>query len=372
LEGVAAAETSICKIDGQRGILIYRGYDIKDLARGACFEEIVYLLWYGKLPKKSELRAFKAKLTKNMALPAGIKKVIGSLPKKSVPMANMRTAVSLLSAYDRDAEDISTESNKRKAIRILAAMPSIVAAINRKGKSILSPKKGLSFAANFLYMMKGKTPTKEEEKTMDVCLMLHAEHGMNASTFTARIVVSTLSDMHSGVAAAISTLKGPLHGGANKKAIQELMHLGDELHLKDVCDIRCRHEVDKYVLQALKEHKRIMGIGHRVYKVKDPRAKILEEYAAKVGQKDHRYYEMAKEIELIMAKEKGLYPNVDFFSGIVYDDLGIPAELYVCIFAVSRTAGWIAHMLEQYADNRLIRPTTVYTGPLKKRYRGTR
>lgn len=371
LQGVVAAESDICKIGGKKGTLVYRGYAIEDLAKYSSFEEVVFLLWEGRLPKRAELTAFKRSIAKHMKLPLPIKKAIQSTPKRNSPMATLRTAVSMLSAYDEDAEDLSPAATRRKAVRILAAMPCLVAAIKRtrQGKRIVSAKKGLSFAGNFLYMMNGKKPSKEEERTVNVALILHAEHGMNASTFTSRVVVSTLSDIHSAITAAICSLKGPLHGGANKKAIQAFQGLGEKLHLKDVCDISCRHEVDKYVLKLLKEKKRIMGIGHRVYKVKDPRAKILEEFAKKVGQRDLRYYEMAKEIELIMIREKGLYPNVDFFSGIVYDDLNIPPELYVCIFALSRTAGWIAHVFEQYGDNRLIRPTTIYTGKIKRKYR---
>jgi len=374
LQGVVVADSTICKIDGEKGKLIYRGYDIKDLAKHSSFEEVTYLLWFGTLPKKSQLSSFKTSIRKQMDLPVGIKKIIKGLPRKTVPMAALRTIVSALSLYDVDAEDISVEANRRKAIRILAAMPSMVAAIerHRQGKSILKPKKNLSLAANFLYMMNGKVPDSKTARTMDIALLLHAEHGMNASTFTSRVVVSTLSDLHSGLAAAISTLKGPLHGGANTKALQAFHDLGDKLHVRDHCDAQCRHDVDKHVLQLLKEHKRIMGIGHRVYKVKDPRAKILEAYAKKVGKDDHKYYEMAQEIEKVMQREKGLYANVDFFSGIVYDNLGIRPELYVCLFAMARTAGWIAHMLEQYETNRLIRPTINYKGDLNKKYRRRR
>ena len=370
LEGVVVADTSLSHIDGLKGELVYRGYDIFDLAEHSSFEEVIYLLWKAKLPNKKELKKFKNELTRNMKLTPKIKKAIGELPKNIVPMAGLRTIVSLMGVYDKDAQDLTLNANQRKALRIMAAMPSIVASIDRRRQNnkILNPKKNLSLAGNFLYMLKGKVPSKEEEKTFDVCLILHAEHGMNASTFSSRVTVATLSDMHSGITSAIGTLKGPLHGGANKKAIQALHVLGDKIQVKDVCDISCREEVAEYVNDLLKKHTRIMGIGHRVYKVKDPRAKILEEYAKKIKKSELKYYEMAKEIERVMVKEKNLYPNVDFFSGLVYEDLGIKPDLYVCIFALSRTSGWLAHMTEQYSDNRLIRPTTIYKGSLKKKF----
>lgn len=369
LEGIAAAETNLSKIDGLKGELIYRGYSIFDLAEKSSFEEVVYLLWNAKLPNKKNLNKFKKELNKNMTLNSSIKKMIQSFPKSVVPMSGLRTIVSALSLYDSDSQDISEKANKRKAIRIMASMPSIVAGIQRRreGKKIVNPKKNLSLAGNFLYMLKGKIPSKEEEKTLDVALILHAEHGMNASTFASRVTVATLSDLHSGMVSAISTLKGPLHGGANKKAIQTLHLMEEKLGIKKFTP-SSQHEIDLYVESLLKKHIRIMGIGHRVYKVKDPRAKIFEEYAKKISKKELKYFKIAKEIEKVMAEQKHLYPNIDFFSGIVYEDLKINRDLYVCIFALSRTAGWIAHMLEQYSDNRLIRPTAIYKGPLNKKY----
>jgi citrate synthase len=348
---------------------VYRGYKIEDLAKHGSFEEVTYLLWHGKLPTKSHLASFTKQLRKHMVLSGVVKKFIQSLPKHVTPMTGLRACISLLAIYDKDSDDISLQANKRKALRIMGATPSIIAGLvrRRQGKSLLGPKNTLSLGGNFLYMMQGKAPSKEAARTMDVCLLLHAEHGLNASTFAARVTVATLSDMHSGIASAIGTLKGPLHGGANKRAIQALHYLGDKLQVKDVCDISCLGDVDKYVYSLLKQHKRIMGIGHRVYKVKDPRAKILEQYAQQVV-KSKKYYQMAKEIEKIMAKEKGLYPNVDFFSGIVYEHLNVHPDFYVCIFALARTAGWIAHILEQYSDNRLLRPRALYTGSLKKQY----
>lgn len=370
LQGVVVAESSICHIDGEKGKLVYRGYDIQDLAKYSSFEEVVFLLWEGKIPTKKELAKFKKNVNSNMHIPLEVKKFISSLPKKELPISCLRSIVSLLSAYDKEAEDMSMEANKRKALRIMAKMPIIVAAIQRvkDGKKILNPKNGSSFAANFLYMLNGKLPSKEEEKVMDVALILHAEHGFNASTFASRVTVATLSDIYSGMVSAIGTLKGPLHGGANVKAIESMHKLANNLNVKDVCVGTCLDEVDKHVQGLLREHIKIMGIGHRVYKVKDPRARILENYAQNVSKKYIKYFQMAKEIEKVMAQEKNLYPNVDFFSGIVYENLGIKPGLYVCIFALARTAGWTAHMLEQYKDNRLIRPKSTYIGALSRRY----
>ena len=370
LQGVIASQSSISYILGEKGKLVYRGYNIKDLAAKSSFEEVIYLLWEGNLPKKSEFSSFKRKLYKCMSLPSPVKKLISSIPKKEVPISSVRTAVSLLSAYDKDAEDMSPEANKRKAIRIMAQMASVVAAVQRvrDGKKILSPKKGLSIAANFLYMLKGKVPSKYDEKVMDVALILHAEHGLNASTFSSQVTVATLADMYSGMVSAIGTLKGPLHGGANVKAIESFFNLSKKLHIQESGAKGVLGKIDKYVEGLLAHHIRIMGIGHRVYRVKDPRAIILEEYAKKEGSKYHKYYEIAKEIEKVMAEEKHMYPNVDFYSGIVYEDLGIKPELYVCLFVLSRTAGWIAHMLEQYSDNRLIRPRQEYVGVSDRKY----
>lgn len=369
LEGVIAVQSSICSIDGARGILLYRGYDIRELAEHSTFEEVAYLLLHDKLPQRKELAAFNAALFHGMKIPVPVRRLIMSFPKNIPAMSALRSCVSLLAAYDKDSEDMSLVANQHKAVRLLAVMPALIAAIQRakEGKNIVAPKKGLSFAGNFLFMLHGKRPSKEHEHIMDVCLILHAEHELNASTFAARVAVSTLADMHSGVVAALSTLKGPLHGGANKSAIQALHYLGDSLHITDACAGSCLKHVDQYVYRLLKEHKRIMGIGHRVYKVKDPRAIILEKYAQRIA-KERRDYDIAKEIERVMAEEKKLYPNVDFFSGIVYEGLGIPPDLYVCLFALARTAGWLAHILEQYQDNRLLRPLAQYTGQGARSY----
>ena len=370
LQDVTAAETTISYIDGIKGRLVYRGYSIEDLVKNSTYEEVVYLLWEGSLPNKKVFAKFKRELNKNMKIPSSIKRLIVSLPKNFPNISALRTCISLLSAYDKSTEDISAEANKRKALRIMAAMPAIIAAIYRAkaGKKIVNPKKGLNMAANFLYMLKGKLPTKEEERVMDVCLILHAEHGLNASTFASRVTVATLSDIYSGIVSAIGTLKGPLHGGANVRAVNSFFKIAKKLHMNGDCVGGYLDKVDKYVEDQLKHHIKIMGIGHRVYKVKDPRAIILEDYAKKVSKKYIKYLQIAEEIEKVMEEEKHMYPNVDFFSGLVYENLGIKPELYVCIFALSRTAGWIAHMSEQYQDNRLIRPRSVYVGVLKRKY----
>lgn len=363
LEGVIATKTSISHVDGEKGKLIYRGYSIEDLAKHACFEEVIYLLWFGKLPTRSKLDNFKKALLEHMKIQSKLKLFITSLPKKNTAISSLRTCVSLLAAYDSDADNISVAASQRKAPHIMGVMPALIAAIYRstQHKPILSPKQELSFAGNFLYLLQGNIPDKKTEKIMDVCLILHADHGMNASTFSSRVTVATLSDIYSGIVSAISTLKGPLHGGANEKAIQFLHHLVDELYVG-------LDDVDQYIKRLLKAHKRIMGIGHRVYKVKDPRAKILEHYAANVSQSKQKYFQIAKKIEHVMTQEKKLYPNADFFSGLVLEDISIPSNLYVCIFALSRTSGWLAHILEQYQDNRLIRPRALYIGKLRRKY----
>lgn len=370
MEGIIATESSICKIDGQKGTLQYRGYSIEDLAANATFEEVTYLLWHNKLPNKKELASFRKKLNQNMILTPLIKKFLESLPKNLGAMTSLRGAIDILANHDPDLRNFTPEGNLRKATRILAVMPVLVAAIGRikDRKKLLKPKKNLGFAGNFLYMLTGKTPSKEAERTMEVCLILHAEHGMNASTFAGRVAASTLSDIHSGMVSALATLKGPLHGGANKRAIQALHTMGKEIQVKNVCDADCQEQVEHNVKKSLEKKERIMGIGHRVYKVKDPRAIILEKYASIVKSEDYKYYQMAKRIERTMAEEKGLYPNVDFFSGIVYSSLGIKEHSYVCIFALARTSGWLAHMMEQYSNNRLIRPKALYVGDLNKKF----
>ncbi len=357
LEGVVVAESKLSFIDGEKGILIYSGYPIKELADKSTFEEVAFLLWNGTLPTVSELELFKKTLYAERALSPGIISFLKSIPKDAHPMAVLRSAVSFLGLDDPNADDNSEKANMAKAIRLLAQMPSITAAWWRvkNDKEVLQPKEGLSIAANFLYMLTGKDPKAEEARMVDVALILHADHGFNASTFSSRVTVATLSDMYSGITSAIGTLKGPLHGGANQRAMAAMKKIA-----------AAGVDVEEHVKGMLQRKERIMGIGHRVYKVKDPRAFILEESAKQVA--DAELFSVAKKIEKVMADEKGLYPNVDFFSGMVYEALGIHPDFFTPVFAMSRTAGWVAHMLEQLANNRLIRPRANYVGEKDKTY----
>lgn len=359
LEGVVVANTAVSYIDGLKGKLVYRGYIISDLA-GCQYEEVAYLLLYGKLPKKTQLAGFKRKLNSHMKLSPSLKRVLKELPKSAPAISNLRTTFSYWALQDKDAENL--KDNHEKAISIMAVMPLLIACGERlrQGKKLIPPKKGLSYAAQFLYLLHGKKPSKEAERIFNLALILHAEHGFNASTFSSRVTVATLSDIYSGMVSAISTLKGPLHGGANIKAYAFFDKLGHKV--KKTIDSKALSYVDHYVEHMLHQHIRIMGIGHRVYKVKDPRAILLEAEVASLTGKHKKYYLIAKEVESLMAEEKHLFPNVDFFSGIVYDHIGIRPHLFVNIFALARTSGWLAHMLEQYSDNRLIRPRSKYVG----------
>ncbi len=357
LEEVIAADSAICHLDGRRGILGYRGYSIRDLAEHASFEEVAYLLWFKKLPAQRELGEFKRRIHTQGRLSARTIALLKSAPANANPMAVLRTAVSALAFDDSLADDMSREANITKATRLLAQVASITAAWARirAGEEVLPPKEGLSLAGNFLFMLTGKKPAPEHERIFDVILTLHADHEFNASTFASRVTVSTLSDVYSGITSGIGALKGPLHGGANREAIVMMRDLASK-----------RVDVKVHVRGMLQRKERIMGIGHRVYKLKDPRAYILEDFAKKVA--NPALYRVAKDIEEVMAKEKNLYPNVDFFSGMVYEALGINDELFTLLFAMSRTAGWLAHMMEQLENNRLIRPIATYVGDLDRVY----
>jgi len=354
LQGVVIAESEIASIDGKKGILYYRGYNIKDFAEKASYEEVVYLLLFKKWPKKAELRSFKRKLVKERDLPSAVWKTLQTLSKKGTPMGALRTIVSELSAFDSKADDNSEKENIRKSISLIAKFPTIVANYYRikKGKSIVKPSKTLTHAANFFYMLHGKKPDATSEKVFDTCLVLHAEHTFNASTFAARVTIATLSDYYSAITSAIGTLKGPLHGGANTAVMQMLKEIGS---LK---------KVDSHIKGKLKRHELIMGFGHRVYKVFDPRARFLRRLSRSLGMKkgDTRYIDISEQVLTVVHKEKGLWPNVDFFSASTYHYLGIPLEIYTPVFAISRIAGWSAHVLEQLGDNKLIRPLANYTG----------
>ena len=359
LEGVLVTESELSFIDGDAGQLIYRGYDIDDLARDASYEEVLYLLWHGTLPNRDELDDFSAELAAHRDLNDGILDVARELAEQDEsPMAALRTLVSGMSAYDENAdfEDVTDrEVNLEKAKRITAKMPSVLAAYARfrRGDDYVAPKQDLSHAANFLYMLNGEEPNDVLAETFDMALVLHADHGLNASTFSAMVTASTLSDMYSAVTSAVGTLSGSLHGGANANVMRML---------KDVDDSDM--DPTQWVKDALERGERVAGFGHRVYNVKDPRAKILGEKSEALGAAagDMKWYEMSVAIEEYIGEEKGLAPNVDFYSASTYYQMGIPIDLYTPIFAVSRVGGWIAHVLEQYDDNRLIRPRARYVG----------
>lgn len=358
LEGVVATTSSISSIIDDT--LTYVGYDIDDLAENASFEEVIYLLWHLKLPNKEQLAVLKQQLADNMDLPQGLIEGLKAFPKNAHPMAVLRTAVSQLGLYDDEAEVMEEKANYEKAIRLQAKMPAIVAAYARirKGLEPVSPRKDFSFAENFLYMLKGEEPNAIAVEAFDKALVLHADHELNASTFTARVCVATLSDIYSGITSAIGALKGPLHGGANEQVMKMLSEIGS------------LEKVDSYVYDKLENKEKIMGFGHRVYRKGDPRAKHLKEMSQKLTDLtgEPHWFEMSTKIAQIVTSEKGLPPNVDFYSASVYHSLGVDHDLFTPIFAVSRVSGWLAHILEQYENNRLIRPRAEYTGPGKQSY----
>ncbi|MDA7631519.1 citrate synthase [Verrucomicrobia bacterium] len=356
LEGIVAAKTYLSDVRGDVGELIYRGYDINELAGNIGYEETVYLLHYGKLPNQSELNTLKAKLVSYRELPQGVIDLIQSLPKDTVPMNALRTGISALGCFDSSSEDNSPESLQEKALKIIAQIPIVTAYfhLHRQGKSMVESRPDLNEAANFLYLINGGTEAeKDSVDTLDMCYVLHADHGMNASTFASRVTVATLSDIYSAVTSAIGTLKGSLHGGANEAVIRMLQEIGS------------LENVDAFIADCLENKKKVMGIGHRVYKVLDPRAVKLRKMVLKMGEKisEPKWIQMSDKIAEIMLNKKGLHANVDFYSASVYYSLDIPIDLFTPIFAVARTSGWTAHVLEQMADNRLIRPQSDYIGP---------
>lgn len=360
LQGVVIAQTSICSIDGEHGKLTYRGYNIHDLAAYSTFEEVVYLLWHGRLPKESELTDLRNHLSENRAVPPAILGLLKELPRAQHPMETLRTLVSALSFYDQEAEVMTEEANRHKASRLTAQIGTLVAAMGRAraGKEPVAPDPKLSHAANFLYMLTGKQPDPHDARCLDVALILHADHSFNASTFSARVTASTLSDMHSAITSAIGTLKGPLHGGANERVMRMLL------------DIQTVDRAAPYVHNLLEKKQKVMGFGHRVYHTEDPRATVLRKMSEEVGKRagEPKWFEISRTIERIMVGEKKINANVDFYSASAYYSLGIPVELYTPVFATSRIAGWTAHVLEQYADNKLIRPLAEYTGPANLQY----
>lgn len=356
LEGVVAAATRLSDVRGDIGQLIYCGYDINELAGQASYEEVVFLLHHGHLPSARELAELKATLAGYRELPQGVIDLITRLPKDCPPMHALRTGVSALGCYDTVADDDTMDAQRRKARRLIAQIPVVMAYFHRsrQGLALVHPDATLGEAENFLYMIDGEKPSAEKTRTMDMCYVLHADHGMNASTFAARVTIATLSDMYSAITSAIGTLKGPLHGGANEGVIKMLTEIGTFA------------KVDAFVDDALAQKRKIMGIGHRVYKVLDPRAPHLKRMAqvlsAKLG--DPKWIQMSERIAERMLEKKNLHANVDFYSATVYYSLGIPTDLFTPIFAIARTSGWTAHVLEQLADNRLIRPQSNYTGPV--------
>jgi 2-methylcitrate synthase len=357
LEGIIANSTGLSDVLGKEGVLIYAGYDINELASKTTYEEIVYLLWHGALPNRAELDELKAKLKHERELPRGVIDFIKSAPPKANPMDVMRTAVSMLGLYDSGLsdEDSRQDADHRRAISITAKIGVIAAYFHRARQGLKLPnvRDDLGEAAHFLYLLNGTEPSPEAEKTLDVAYVLHADHGMNASTFSARVTIATLSDIYSAITSAIGTLKGPLHGGANEGVIHMLLDIGSE------------DKVDAWVEEQLAQKKKIMGIGHRVYKVLDPRAPHLRSMAVKLSEElgEPKWIRMSERIAEIMKEKKGLNANVDFYSATVYHSLGIPTDMFTPIFAIARTSGWTAHVLEQLADNRLYRPLSEYVGP---------
>lgn len=353
LEGVIAGESEICYIDGDQGILSYRGYNIHTLADHATFEDVIFLLWHGWLPKQGELDQLRKDLAAARGVPGPIVDFLRTVPKSNA-MDVLRTAVSMLSLHDPEAQDMSTEANLRKAVRLMAKTPGIVTTFDRlrKGLALIEDDPKLEFSANFLYTLTGKRPDDVMEHAFDVAMVLHADHELNASTFAARVTAATLSDIYSSITSAIGALKGPLHGGANQDVIKLLLTLGGE------------DEAAERVQNTLAKKVKIPGFGHRVYRTEDPRATHLRVLSEELGKRTghERLYRMSKRMEETVKAEKGLNPNVDFYSASTYYSLGIPDDLFTPVFAVSRMSGWTAHVMEQYRNNRLIRPRAEYKG----------
>lgn len=358
LEGVVANQSAICYVFGEEGRLIYRGYDIRDLADHSTFEETAYLLLQGDLPTRPQLQTFTDALKAAQKLPKVVQRVIKDAPLTADPMNVLRTAVSAAVFADPDKGDDSPAAEQRKAVRLIAQLPTMVAAFHRlrASKTPLAPRRGLNLAGNFLYMLSGAVPDPEAAKALDVALILHADHELNASTFAARVIAATLADIHGAVTGALAALAGPLHGGANTEVMKMLLEIGTP------------DRAEAWVRGALAQKKKIMGFGHRVYRTEDPRAAHLRRMSEELGRKagQPHWYAIQQTLEAVMRREKGLYCNVDFYSAPMYYVTGIPLDLYTPIFAISRMSGWCAHVLEQHADNRLIRPRADYIGPINR------
>ncbi|HLA13072.1 MAG TPA: citrate synthase [Pyrinomonadaceae bacterium] len=360
LRGVTAASSTISDVNGEKGELIYQGYNIHDLAQHSTFEEVIFLLWNKRLPTAVELDQLKRDLSQCYALPSEVIELMQRFPREADPIDVLRTSVSALEFYDPYARDLSREAAVRTAIRLTAQFPTLVTAADRirRGLDPITPDPKLNIAANFLFMLRGERPLAEEAHVFDVALILHADHELNASTFTARVVAGTLADLYGAITAAIAALSGPLHGGANTNVMRMLLEIGE------------LENAESYISRALSEKRKIMGFGHAVYRTEDPRATHLRGFSRSMGERggDTKWHEMSLKVAEIMRREKGLYPNVDFFSASTYYMMGIPLDLYTPIFAVSRISGWTAHVLEQYADNKLIRPRAEYVGARDLRY----
>ncbi|HQZ95095.1 MAG TPA: citrate synthase [Pyrinomonadaceae bacterium] len=360
LRGVVAAQSAIGDVNGEQGILIYQGYDIHDLAEHSTFEEVVFLLWNGRLPKAEELDALKADLREHYEAPAEVIALMKQFPKDAEPMDVLRTSVSALDFFDKAGHGTDRENATKAAIKLTGQIGTLAAAWDRirQGKEVVAPDHTLSIAENFLYMLRGVKPDADEARMFDIALILHADHELNASTFTTRVVAGTLADMYGAVTAGIAALAGPLHGGANTNVMKMLIEIDDPA------------KIDAWVEDALEHKKKIMGIGHAVYKTEDPRATWLRKFSKTMADKTGitKWYEMSQRIEQLMLEKKGMHPNVDFYSASTYYLMNIPLDLYTPIFAVSRISGWTGHILEQYGNNKLIRPRAEYIGARDLKY----
>lgn len=362
LKGVVVARSELCSIDAERGVLAYRGYDIADLAEHSSYEEVCFLLLHGELPRDDELSGFRDELGEAMVVSPAAEEIVDlAAASGASPMEMLRTAVSALAFDDPDTETNELEATRRKAARLVAQLPTLIARYERRrtGADPIPPDASLSYADNFLAMLRGEAPTEAEARAFDVAMILHAEHEMNASTFTARVVAATLSDLHSAVVAAIAALKGPLHGGANEWVMATLEQIGDE------------EEIFAEVKELFERKEKLPGFGHPVYRTMDPRARILkrlsEEFSTEDGA-DPRWFRMTERAEEAAMELKGLWPNVDLYSASLYRYLGIPTDLFTTLFAASRVVGWSAHVIEQYADNKIIRPASEYVGPPRREF----
>jgi len=360
LRGVVVGASTVSDVVGDKGELIYQGYNIHDLAAHSTFEEVAFLLWNKRLPNRTELDQLKQRFGETYAVPREVFDVINQIPRDSDPIDTLRTAVSALESYDKTARDISNANSREIATKLTGQFATLAAAVDRirNGKDPIDPLRNANVATNFLYMLKGEMPSEHDAKLFDICLILHADHELNASTFTARVVAGTLATVYASVVAAISALSGPLHGGANTAVMKTLLEIGE------------LDNVETFVKRALAEKRKMMGFGHAVYKTEDPRATHLRKFSQEMGERagNTKWYEMSRKVEEVMMREKGLYPNVDFFSASTYYMMDIPLDLFTPIFAVSRITGWTAHILEQYADNKLIRPRAEYVGPRNVKY----